>query len=55
MTTVTQMKCACPDCLCIVSLSEAVMKEGKAYCGEACAQGHPAGSGCGHTGCGCHA
>jgi hypothetical protein len=32
-----------------------VMKDGKAYCGDACANGHTAGSGCGHTGCGCHA
>jgi hypothetical protein len=54
MTTVNQMKCACPDCLCIVNLNDAVMKDGKAYCGEACANGHPEGAGCGHTGCGCH-
>lgn len=55
MTTVTQMKCACESCLCVFSLSDAVMKEGKAYCGEACANGHPSGQGCGHAGCGCHA
>lgn len=55
MTTVTQMKCACPDCLCIISLDDAVMKEEKAYCSEACANEHPQGSGCGHTGCNCHA
>ncbi len=53
MSTVTQMKCACESCLCIVSLSEAIVKDGKHYCGEACANGHPAGQGCGHTGCGC--
>lgn len=55
MSVVTQMKCACEACLCIVSLTDAVQKEGRYYCGEACANGHPAGSGCGHTGCGCHA
>jgi hypothetical protein len=55
MITVTQMKCACPDCLCIVSLSDALMREDKAYCSEACASGHTTGSGCGHAGCGCHA
>jgi len=43
-----------PDCLCIVNLSDAVMKEGKDHCDEACANGHPEGAGCGHTGCGCH-
>lgn len=54
MTTVTQMKCACDSCLCIVTLADAVMKDGKPYCGEACASGHANGAGCGHTGCGCH-
>jgi metallothionein len=55
MSVVTQMKCACESCLCVVSLADAVMKDDKAYCGEACANGHPAGQGCGHTGCGCNA
>lgn len=55
MKTVTQMKCACPDCLCIVNLTDALMKDGQAYCSEACANGHPEGAGCGHTGCRCHA
>jgi metallothionein len=56
MTTVNQMKCACPDCLCIVSLTDAVMHAGKPYCSEACANGHRDGSGnCAHNGCGCHA
>jgi hypothetical protein len=54
MATVTQMKCACSDCLCIVDLSDAVMKDGKAYCSNACASGHAEGVGCGHAGCGCH-
>jgi metallothionein len=53
MTTVTQMKCACKPCLCIVSLTDAIMKDGQAYCGEGCASGHAAGQGCGQTGCGC--
>lgn len=55
MTTVNQMKCACESCLCVVPLSDALMKEGKAYCGEACANSHPAGQGCGHKGCTCDA
>ncbi|NJK36086.1 MAG: metallothionein [Oscillatoriales cyanobacterium SM2_2_1] len=54
MTTVTQMKCACPDCLCIVSLDGAIMVNGKPYCSQACATGHSDGqSGCRHTGCTC--
>ena len=53
MTTVTQMKCACEACLCVVSLEQAVQKEGKYYCSDACANGHENGSGCGHEGCGC--
>lgn len=55
MTTVTQMKCACDSCLCIVDLASAVQKDGKPFCSQACADGHPNGSGCGHTGCNCHA
>ncbi|MDA0265706.1 MAG: metallothionein [Cyanobacteria bacterium] len=55
MTTVTQMKCACDDCLCIVDISSALQQEGQYYCSETCANGHSAGgSGCGHTGCNCH-
>jgi metallothionein len=55
MATVTQMKCACGPCLCIVSLTEAVMKDNKAYCSDACAGGHADGAGCAQTGCGCKA
>ncbi|HHP7231424.1 MAG TPA: metallothionein [Xenococcaceae cyanobacterium] len=53
--TITQMKCACPSCLCIVNLSDGIQKEGKYYCCDACAKGHPEGSGCSHNGCSCHA
>ncbi|MBD1843255.1 metallothionein [Cyanobacteria bacterium FACHB-63] len=54
MTTVTQMKCACEPCLCIVSTDSAVQKDDKFYCSEACANGHPDGHGdCGHKGCNC--
>ncbi|ERT05566.1 prokaryotic metallothionein family protein [Lyngbya aestuarii BL J] len=53
MSAVTQMKCACESCLCVVSLENAIKKDGKPYCSEACANGHPSGSGCGHTGCTC--
>lgn len=54
MTTVTQMKCACESCLCIVSTDSAVEKDEKFYCSDACANGHPDGRGdCGHKGCNC--
>ncbi|AFY79073.1 Prokaryotic metallothionein [Pleurocapsa sp. PCC 7327] len=53
MTTVTSMKCACESCLCIVSLENALQKNGKYYCCEACADGHVNEKGCGHTGCTC--
>jgi metallothionein len=53
VTNVTQMKCACESCLCIVSLAAAVLKDKQNYCSEACANGHPNGTGCGHTGCNC--
>lgn len=53
MTAVTQMKCACESCLCVVNLSDAIMKDGQPYCSDACANGHQDGAGCGHSGCGC--
>jgi metallothionein len=53
MTTVTSMKCACDSCLCVVSTSDAVEKDGKYFCSEACAHGHTTGQGCEHHGCNC--
>jgi metallothionein len=53
MTTVTSMKCACGPCLCVVSLDDAVMKDGKSYCSEGCANGHSDQKGCTQKGCGC--
>ncbi|MDJ0510654.1 MAG: metallothionein [Crocosphaera sp.] len=52
--TVNQMKCACSSCVCIVNISDAIQKEGKYYCSDACANGHSEGSGCSHHGCECH-
>ena len=54
MTTVTQMKCACESCLCVVAMEQALVKDGKPYCSDACANGHVDGKGCGHSGCDCH-
>lgn len=53
MVTVTQQKCACPDCVCIVNVSDAVKKNDQNFCSQACADGHPSGSGCEHSGCNC--
>ena len=53
-TTVNQTKCACPSCVCMVTLTEAITKDGKYYCSEACAQGHPNGQGCGCGSCNCN-
>ncbi|MBF2098128.1 MAG: metallothionein [Gloeomargaritaceae cyanobacterium C42_A2020_066] len=50
----TSTQCACSNCICPVSAATAVVVEGKLYCSETCAQGHPDGHhGCGHTGCHC--
>ncbi|WP_460201436.1 metallothionein [Scytonema sp. NUACC21] len=55
MTTVTQMKCACDTCLCIVgiSLEDVIIKGEKYYCSEGCAEGHKTIQGCSHSGCSC--
>ncbi len=55
MTTATLTKCACNACLCNVSIESAVLKDGKSYCGEACANGHKDGQVCGKSGCNCNA
>jgi metallothionein len=54
MVSVKSMKCACNSCLCVVTLTEAIEKDGKYYCCDACANGHVNEKGCGHTGCSCN-
>ncbi|MBC6404909.1 MAG: metallothionein [Rhodospirillales bacterium] len=54
MVTVTQQKCACTDCVCVVNVQDAVKKGGRNYCSQACAEGHAKGAGCEHAGCACH-
>lgn len=54
MSTITQLKCACDSCLCIVDTTKAIESDGQYYCSEACAKGHPNGDGCGHKGCNCN-
>lgn len=54
MSAVDSVKCACEPCTCMVSSNEAIAKDGKYYCSESCADGHPNGESCGHHGCNCH-
>ncbi|GEO98646.1 MULTISPECIES: metallothionein [Methylobacterium] len=51
---VNMVKCACPDCVCVVSVEKAVKRDEKAFCCDECADGHPDHSGCDHAGCACH-
>ncbi|MBE7210712.1 MAG: metallothionein [Gluconacetobacter diazotrophicus] len=52
--SIDQVKCACPDCVCIVDASKGVQSEGRIYCDDACAKHHADGQGCHHHGCQCH-
>lgn len=54
MTVANAIKCACPSCVCVVTLSEAIEKGGQYFCSTGCADGHVQGTGCGHQGCECH-
>jgi DNA-binding transcriptional ArsR family regulator len=51
---VEAVKCACEDCVCVVPLAKAVSRDGKAFCCDECADGHPHHAGCDHAGCACH-
>ena len=53
MPEVTQQKCACSNCVCIVEIKSAIKKNEQNYCSNDCADGHPSGAGCGHAGCKC--
>ncbi|MEM6904030.1 MAG: metallothionein [Pseudomonadota bacterium] len=53
MPAVTQQKCACDDCVCIVAVDDAINHDGRNYCSQECASGHPNGAGCDHAGCKC--
>ena len=51
---VETVKCACQDCVCVILPTQAVTRDGKAYCCDACADGHAHQTGCEHAGCTCH-
>ncbi|MEM0967847.1 MAG: metallothionein [Verrucomicrobiota bacterium] len=54
MSDATATICACPDCKCEVSDGHQVIVDGKNYCCDACANGHPSGgSGCCDGACAC--
>jgi metallothionein len=52
--SIEQVKCACSDCVCVVSVDQGVTRDNRIYCGEACAEHHADGAGCSHAGCTCH-
>ncbi|MFQ6573924.1 metallothionein [Pseudomonas sp. UM16] len=47
-----EQTCACPDCNCKVGANP-VVRDGKSYCCQACADHHPNGKPCTASGCGC--
>ncbi len=51
---VTMVKCACADCVCVVTTKDATESEGRFYCSAECAGHHKDGAGCHHAGCTCH-
>lgn len=51
---VDMVKCACADCVCVVSTQGAVQAEGRLFCGDNCANHHASSAGCDHAGCTCH-
>lgn len=53
MVTITQQKCACEPCVCIVNIDDAIAHDGRNFCSDNCANGHVDAAGCGHAGCGC--
>ena len=40
---VEMVKCACPDCVCVVNVSGGIQRNGHIYCSEACADHHANG------------
>ncbi|BAN48405.1 metallothionein [Metapseudomonas resinovorans] len=48
----TEQRCACASCSCVVD-ARALVRDGKAYCCAACADGHKDGEPCHETGCHC--
>jgi metallothionein len=52
--TIDLVKCACPDCVCVLNAKEGLERDGRIYFGSACADHYENGNGCKHAGCVCH-
>ena len=53
MATANLVKCDCDRCNCEVSLEDAIKKNDKYYCCEACANGHANDQSCKMSDCDC--
>lgn len=53
MTNASLLKCDCDRCSCEVSMENAIKKDGKYYCCEACASGHVNDQSCNMSNCHC--
>jgi len=50
--TIDRVKCACS--VCVVDVEKGVKRDGRIYCGKACAEHHKGGAGCQHAGYTCY-
>lgn len=53
MSSTTLVKCSCGRCSCEISLEQAIEKENKYYCCQACANGHTSDASCKMSDCHC--
>ena len=53
MTNTTLVKCNCDRCNCEISVEEAIEKNDKYYCCQACANGHENDDSCKMSNCNC--
>ncbi len=53
MTNASLVKCECDRCSCEISLANAIKKDNKYYCCEACANGHINDQSCQMSECNC--
>ncbi|MEM8790247.1 MAG: metallothionein [Pseudomonadota bacterium] len=53
MSVAVNTTCACPKCECAVSAGESIEQDGRLFCSQPCADGHPNGKACSSPGCTC--
>ena len=46
MTELNEQQCKCSDCVCIVTVENAIKVDEHLYCSKACSNGHVDGQGC---------